>query len=167
MEEEKVQGKKWIIKDSKIQGQGVFARVPLKRGDIAFVLKGKIKTPSVMTREDIYASPNWIGIDHMLWIDPRGPARYINHSCEPNLGTKGSRQFVALRSIKKGEELTFDYSISEETSWYMNCKCGSKNCRILIGPIFTLPEKIFNKYLPYIPQYFKRVYLKNKKYSAI
>lgn len=162
---EKLEGKKWIIGESPIHGRGVFAKKNLKKDEIVFILKGKIRTQSVLTKEDIYRFPNWIGIEHLLYIDPKPPAVYINHSCEPNLGTTGKRQFRALRGIKKGEELTFDYAISEETPWTMYCKCGVKHCRKIIGPIFTLPEAIFKKYLPYIPKYFQSIYKKNKKYS--
>ena len=40
------------------------------------------------------------------------PAGYINHSCKPNCEAtvRGGRVFIfSLRSIKKGEELSYDY----------------------------------------------------------
>lgn len=41
------------------------------------------------------------------------PGLYINHNCDPNLGNvdneDGCYNLVAIRDIKKGEQLFFDY----------------------------------------------------------
>ncbi|MEI9966815.1 MAG: SET domain-containing protein [Candidatus Moraniibacteriota bacterium] len=79
----------------------------LKKGEIIFLLKGPYKTYSKITKEELYNTPNWIGIDRLVWIDPKTPADKINHSCNPNVGIRGRKQFVAMRNIKKGEELSF------------------------------------------------------------
>jgi hypothetical protein len=43
---------------------------------------------------------------------------------------------VALRNIKKGEELTLNYaSFLDETMEPFNCRCGASNCRGLITGI--------------------------------
>ncbi len=40
----------------------------------------------------------------------------------------------ASQDIKKGEEITFDYSSTEaDPYWKMKCKCGSFNCRKIIN----------------------------------
>ncbi|MBI5880541.1 SET domain-containing protein-lysine N-methyltransferase [archaeon] len=39
------------------------------------------------------------------YLDPRNFGMYINHSCNPNTGVRGTRSFVARRPIKKGEEI--------------------------------------------------------------
>uniref|UniRef100_A0A1A9X441 Histone-lysine N-methyltransferase n=1 Tax=Glossina brevipalpis TaxID=37001 RepID=A0A1A9X441_9MUSC len=74
---------------------------------------------------------------------------FVNHSCDPNLGVysfwidnldiKMPRlAFFTLRSIKAGEELSFDYiQNSPDLDDYENlsnaekitCRCGAKNCR--------------------------------------
>lgn len=90
-------------------------------------------------------------------------SHFFNHSCEPNLevrvvlvGTMDLRlhriAFFAKRDIKRGEELTFDYSGedgyeeeyddeddeddeegnpsgSQRSSRKVRCMCGSKKCR--------------------------------------
>jgi len=38
------------------------------------------------------------------------PAWYLNHSRKPNLEVDGDYRFFAKRAIKRGEELTVDYS---------------------------------------------------------
>lgn len=62
-------------------------------------------------------------------------ARYINHSCEPNLISEyltvnGETHiiFVAARKIAQGEELTFDYNFMPEIE-SIECFCGSSVCR--------------------------------------
>lgn len=58
-------------------------------------------------------------------------ARLANHSCDPNCEAQdieGEIWFVALRNIKKGEELTFDYGYALEHWQDHPCLCGSKNC---------------------------------------
>lgn len=66
-------------------------------------------------------------------------ARFLNHSCEPNLIAQVVRieslvpqvGLFACQNIKTGEELTFDYG---SVSWdnipgNYPCYCGSSNCR--------------------------------------
>lgn len=58
------------------------------------------------------------------------PERYVNHSCDPN--TKAiNNSDVAVRDIKIDEEITSDYTGSVSKSF--QCRCGSKNCRGIIG----------------------------------
>ncbi len=153
---------KVIISHSKIEGLGVFAVRDIQKGHIAFILKGKLVGFYPKTRRDAIMKPNIIGVAKNLWIDPYAPAKYINHSCDPNLGMRGKVLFVALRDIARGEEVTFDYSISEDSLWEMKCHCGAKNCRGIIRGIRHLPKAVYNKYLPYIPKYFQRVYMQNQ-----
>lgn len=64
---------------------------------------------------------------------------------------------IALRNIKIGEEITYDYSATEWTvqdyppyytdGWPMKCKCGSSMCRKLIGCFIYLPESTKQKYI--------------------
>jgi uncharacterized protein len=156
---------KWYISNSQIHGEGVFAKKDLKKGEIIFILKGPYKTHSILTKKELLTFPNWIGVDHLIWVDPELPADKINHSCEPNVGVRGQKLFCAMRNIKKNEELVFDYSITEESVWQMNCDCRTRHCRRVVGSIFSLPRNTFNKYLPFIPSYFQRVYNLRRKYS--
>ena len=59
-------------------------------------------------------------------------ARLINHSCNPNCEVSGTGLKVwvyAIRDIKKGEELTYDYGFGFD-EYYKDfpCRCRSKNC---------------------------------------
>lgn len=56
-----------------------------------------------------------------------------NHSCNPNTAYIGLN-VVATRSIRKGEELTLDYStFLDENMQSFACQCGSSNCRKIIS----------------------------------
>jgi SET domain-containing protein len=66
-------------------------------------------------------------------IDGDGLAAFINHSCDPNCEPDeiGGRVFIfAIRDIKAGEELTYDYNLYDgELDDVAPCSCGARNCR--------------------------------------
>ena len=76
------------------------------------------------------------------WVLPRTNARYINHSCDANCFVSDTREVVARRRIRAGEELTIMYNgISMEeflagsaldepwdARWTFDCRCGSPRC---------------------------------------
>ena len=150
---------KITVGKSRIHGNGIFATRNIKKGETAFIIKGKIVRWIVSDQRTSLYGPDWIGIGKEVWIDPKGPAKLLNHSCEPSCGMKGKVKVVALRDMKKGEEITVDYSITEiDRLWYMRCNCKSKNCRKKIQSIQHLPKRIYDKYTPFIPTYFAKVY---------
>jgi uncharacterized protein len=152
------------IAKSPIHGSGVFAARDIEKGERIYVIKGDIKTLIVRNKRDSARWPNCIGVDHQVWINPVPPSTHLNHSCNPNAGIKGRVTLTALKKIKKGEEITFDYSISEDDQlWVFDCNCGDPNCRGRIYSIQSLPEHIFKKYLPAIPRYFQKTYLRYNK----
>ncbi|XVF39253.1 hypothetical protein PTKIN_Ptkin01aG0020400 [Pterospermum kingtungense] len=67
--------------------------------------------------------------------------RFINHSCDPNCRTEKWMVngeicigLFALRDIKKGEEVTFDYNyVRVFGAAAKKCHCGSPHCRGYIG----------------------------------
>ncbi|MFQ5578859.1 MAG: SET domain-containing protein-lysine N-methyltransferase, partial [Anaerolineae bacterium] len=94
------------------------------------------------------------------------PARGINHSCQPTLGVKtnalGAPDFVAFTPIKAGQELTFDYAMTEFTHYprqnptlefSLTCTCGAKTCRGKLGYYSELPPHIKKKYAGFISDY--------------
>jgi len=58
-------------------------------------------------------------------------AKYINHSCDPNCETdivRGKIWISAIKDIKKGEELSYDYGYDMHCFEDHPCRCNSKNC---------------------------------------
>ncbi len=59
------------------------------------------------------------------------PARFINHSCEPNCEAEwdeGRIYINTLRAIQEGEELTFNYGYDLEDFHNHPCRCRTANC---------------------------------------
>ena len=66
-------------------------------------------------------------------IDGDGIAAFINHSCDPNCEVdeiKGKVIITAIRNIKPGTELTYDYNLYDgDLDDDSPCFCGMKKCR--------------------------------------
>jgi len=154
--------KKICIRESKTHGKGLFALRNIKKSEIIFIIKGKKVNFLINNKKQAgIAGFNWIGFGKNKWIDSTNYGLYLNHSCDPNSAIKGKVTVVAIRNIKKGEEITFDYSLNEaDIFWHIKCYCGSKNCRKIIKSIQFLPKKTFVKYISHIPKYFKQVFKK-------
>jgi len=118
--------KKVEIKDSAIQGKGLFATTKIEKGET--VLRWH---PKVLTHEEASKLPPdeqkhylYPDGDMMLWMQP--PERYINHSCSANTHVV-NKSDIALRDIQPGEEITSDYlDLSTEN---FECNCGKEDCR--------------------------------------
>ena len=58
------------------------------------------------------------------------PGDMLNHSCEPNCGAYGTSSVISLSEIAIGEELTFDYAMTDSSEYdQFDCACGNSNCR--------------------------------------
>ncbi|NCC71281.1 SET domain-containing protein-lysine N-methyltransferase, partial [bacterium] len=91
---------KYYVKSSSIDGNGVFAVRDIKKNEIVFILRGEKMFLIEKTKKDAMYKPNRIGIGGNNWIDPVLAGRYINHSCDPNVGRRGIFWFVAMKKIK-------------------------------------------------------------------
>jgi len=99
-----------------------------------------------------------IQYEESVWRDSDGLARIANHSCEPNCGIKKKFNMVAMRDIKKGEWITWDYEMTEDSDWRMECKCRTPSCRKLIGAFRNMPEKVRKEYKGYISEWLLEKY---------
>jgi SET domain-containing protein len=133
-------------------GKAVFARREFKKGDFIIEFRGKKYTREEYIKKLNPRNNHFLQIDDNLYLGPtRTPDNYINHSCNPNAGMKfqNGRVFLyAIKPIKKGAEITFDYSTSmDEDYWEMDCQCGSRNCRRKVRDFKYLPEDTREKYI--------------------
>ncbi len=144
---------KLIREENSIYGKAVFAKEDIAKDEIIALWDGP-----VYEAENNSDLPNDLPLmiaDHAIqfeknkWRDSKGLARYINHSCEPNCGIKGLFVIVAMRNIKKGEEITWDYEMTENSDWQMHCTCGTASCRKIIRAYRFLPGEIKTKYQNY------------------
>jgi hypothetical protein len=75
-------------------------------------------------------------------LNNMGGSWYFNHSCDSNVAYNKKGDFVAVRHIKKDEELALDYGrMFTDPKFKMKCACGAKNCRgIITGNDWLNPE---------------------------
>ncbi len=138
--------KKYVMKGNSIAGYGIYATQDIATNNLIF--KGEEMNQRIVTRRHVeqnwdikekeifakYAYPLSKEV-YLLWDDNPGGWAPQNHSCNANTGYSGLN-VVALRDIKKGEELTLNYaSFLDETMEPFNCQCGAPNCRGLITGI--------------------------------
>ncbi|TAK96372.1 MAG: SET domain-containing protein [Aquabacterium sp.] len=139
-------GRRTQVRESAIHGKGVYAIRPLKAGDTVLEYRGEIITwQEALDRHPHDPSqPNhtfYFHLDDGHVIDGKyqgNSAKWINHSCDPNLEAEqdGDRVFLkALRDIAVGEELFFDYGLIIDARMTAKlkkeyaCWCGSPKCR--------------------------------------
>ena len=125
-------------------GLGVFALVPISAGGLIASFDGEfLQAPTAMELPNdppLLAGRHAIQYGEHIWRDGKvnGIARYISHSCDPNCGIWGWFNIVAMRDIKAGEELCWDYAMSEDSNFRMGCLCGSLICRKIVGAFSLL-----------------------------
>ena len=119
-----------IVKKSKIHGKGVFADRDFKKGEV--VIKYNLKKltekefKNLSEKEKHFTSKE--GKGYVLFL---APERYVNHSCDPNTNSINNCD-IAIKNIKKGEEITGDYSKENIPGLNMKCNCGNKSCKRII-----------------------------------
>jgi len=134
------------VRRSAIHGNGVFALVDIPKGERIIEYKARRITWAQADRwyADDESKPSHtflFTLDDKYVLDGNkegNSARWINHSCNPNCesdNVDGHIWIEALRNIKAGEELSYDYNITLETPhtpaekrrW--PCRCGTRDCR--------------------------------------
>lgn len=116
------------VRTSKIHRKGVFAALPIPKGERLIEYTGRRLTSAQTDRS---RSDYIFMLTKKIYIDGKNTARYINHSCEPNCEAEIDRGHIwikSFRDIKKGEELVYNYSYDLEESKDFPCACGTKRC---------------------------------------
>jgi hypothetical protein len=144
--------KKVVVKKTAKHGNGVFAHTKIKKGEIVAAFDGTIYDFDYQDwNDDLYNHA--IQFEPRRWRDSKGIARLINHSCDPNCGIRDLFKIVAMRDIAPGEEITWDYGMTENYVWRMKCTCGSPLCRKTIGAYKNIPLVVRKKYKGYISEW--------------
>ena len=116
-------------------GLGLFATKPIRKRSRIAEYKGPLLTTKQAEKLEQRGNRYLYEINSRWTIDgsPRSNiARYANHSCNPNAETYDVKHRVfirALRNIKPGEEIVYDYGIDylKNVIGRSNCKCS--RCR--------------------------------------
>ncbi len=112
-------------------GKGLFARMPIAKGDFIVEYTGK-KIPTKVA-DEMDEARYLFEVDKKWTIDGEDEsniARYINHSCDPNAESEIHDQHIlisAVRDIAPGEEITMDYGEEyyDEFIRPIGCKCSA------------------------------------------
>jgi SET domain-containing protein len=146
------QKKKIEARRSPIHGNGIFATELIKKGERVIRYTGALRTHEEVDEDygDLEENGHTflftLNDEYVIDANVRGNiARWMNHSCDPNCESeveedpKGrklkDKVFInALRNIKPGEELTYNYGIvldephTAKAKKLWACRCGAKNC---------------------------------------
>jgi SET domain-containing protein len=140
------------VRRSGVHGKGVFAVDDIAEGETIVEYVGEIISWKEAQRRHPHNpdDPNhtfYFHVDDKRVIDAAvggNSARWINHSCDPNCEAdeQDGRIFIkALRDIKPGEELSYDYGLIIDERYTPKlkaeypCWCGSPDCRgTLLAP---------------------------------
>jgi len=134
------------VRNSPIHGRGVFAVTAIGRGTRILEYTGERMSHAEADRRYselhdgsshtmLFAATDKVVIDA---TKRGGPARWINHSCAPNCeaNEEDGRVFIdAIRAIRPGQELSYDYNLLLEERHTAKqkrehpCHCGSRKCR--------------------------------------
>ena len=134
------------LRTSKIQGTGAFAARAIRKGTriieyvgqrISWRTADKRYDDDTMGRHHTFL----FTVDEKTCIDGAvqgNVSRFINHSCDGNCDAINDRKRIfidALRNIRKGEELAYDYQYertddhTKEDERFYKCRCGTAKCR--------------------------------------
>jgi len=84
----------------------------------------------------------------IIYICLEEPGSLVNHSCNPNSGIKFDKNLIAIKNIKKDEQVFYDYSTAmDEDSFTMQCDCRKPDCRKTVKDFKYLPADVRKKYL--------------------
>jgi uncharacterized protein len=141
-------------------GMGVYACAPIRRGEVVSMWGGRVipveeiyyynedlRRYLIQVEEGLFLTPSW----------PTEPAEYFNHSCDPNTGLSGQSALVALRDIAAGEEVCFDYAMSESHPLFeFDCQCGTALCRGRMSAEDWRIRELQIRYAGYFSPYLQR-----------
>jgi len=139
---------------------GVFTIEKLTKNELVSLWGGKIIREDELDSSIPRFTQRVLQLDESLYIltaEEKEPNDCFNHSCNPNLGFFGQIGLVAMRDIEAGNELTFDYAMSDGGPYdEFDCLCGSASCRKKVtGNDWRLPE-LQEKYHGYFSPYISR-----------
>lgn len=139
-------------------GKCLIAREDISKDEEIASFDGEMYTADKITDLPKDVADHAIQFEEHKWRESNSFARYINHSCEPNCGIKNLFTLVAMKDIKKGEELLWDYDMTEDCEWRMDCLCGTPSCRKKIGSFALVPDSTREKYKGYISEWLVKKY---------
>lgn len=151
------------IKKTSLNGDGVFAVTSFNKGETVIVGR-KLKELDANHSHASQISKNTFILHDEI-------TRIVNHSCDPNCGievnSSGAHNYVAIKHISAGEEVSFDYAMRNYTIEHFPpiCQCGAKQCREKITGWKDLPLEKKEEYRSWAAPYLLELELEAMKVS--
>jgi hypothetical protein len=141
-------------------GYGVFAQQTVQAGELLVVWGGDIVTGADLDDLSPVARRHSIQVEENLFLVPHELPEvgdFINHSCSPNAGLSGQLALVALRQVSKGEEICYDYAMSDGSDYdEFTCSCGTPACRLKVTGHDWALEELQTRYAGCFSPYLQR-----------
>jgi SET domain-containing protein len=129
---------KIVRRQSAVHGYGVFAAEAIPKNTRIVDYAGELvrNDEECEAREERYLEAGciWVFRVNRAWSRDAAVggniARFINHSCTPNCWFEVVDNTIwirASRTIRRGEELTYDYSVSGRRTIPCRCRPGCPN----------------------------------------
>ena len=152
-------------------GWGVYAREWVRTGELLLVWSGEVVTGDQLSRLMEAGHPYSVQVEENLYLVTMRPpetADLVNHCCDPNAGVSGQLALVALRDIAPGEEVCFDYAMTDGSPYdEFECNCGAALCRGRVtGEDWRLPD-LRDRYGGYFSPYLQRRIDRLQKVPAV
>ena len=141
-------------------GFGSRANSTISAGTSVASFGGTALTRLEFARHDAERRSRSLQVDtNLIFLGPpsREPGDSINHSCDPNCGMRNATTIVAMRDIAAGEELTFDYAMSDASDYdEFQCNCGVALCRGQVRADDWQLETLRHRYKGFFSPYIQR-----------
>ena len=143
------------------KGSGSFAISKISKGEIVASFGGNVINQSELTNYSADRVSRSLQLNrdtYLLSGDVPEEGDMINHSCGPNCGMAGTSSVQTLRDIEIGEELTFDYAMSDSSHYdEFSCSCEKDECREKITGIDWQKEHLQIKYKNNFSSYIEKL----------
>jgi SET domain-containing protein len=143
------------------KGSGSFAISQISKGEIVASFGGNVINQIELTNysaDRVSRSLQLNSDSYLLSGETPEAGDMINHSCEPNCGIAGTSSVQTLRDIEIGEELTFDYAMSDSSQYdEFSCSCRKEECRGKITGTDWQKENLQTKYKNYFSSYIEKL----------
>lgn len=117
---------KFAVRDSDIEGKGLFATAAIPRGAVVVEWHPKALTLEEASQLPADVQKKYIYTEGEAMLLMQSPERYMNHSCQANTHAVGHSD-VASKNIHIGDEITSNYMKLDAEG--ATCNCGASNCR--------------------------------------
>jgi hypothetical protein len=138
----------------------VFARAPIPANTTVAGFGGHVVDARELDALGDAVRRHALQIDDDLFLastPPFDPADYVNHSCDPNCGIVGSVLLVTMRDVAAGEELCFDYAMTDSDDYDMfECSCGTERCRGVVRSADWKQPELRDRYAGWFSSYLAR-----------